>query len=103
MARYFGEMGPPHPLPLPGPQPSGSWVCFAEGLDTELLDGYLLHVRMSHGRPGFRLRVGGGGSIEPPCETPPHPLQKGLNGQDPQNPTETDPRASEVTILVKKN
>ena len=76
MARYFGEMGPPHPLPPPGPQPSGSWVCFAEGLDTELLDGYLLHVRMSHGRPGFRLRVVGGVDRAPLRDPPPPPPKR---------------------------
>ena len=40
---------------------------------------------------------GGGGSIEPFGRTPP---QKG-SIQDPQNPTETDPRASEVTQTQK--
>ena len=50
------------------------------------------------GQPGLQLRGAGGGGVDrAPWLDPPPPQKQGLNGQDPQNPTETDPRASEVT------
>ena len=47
------------------------------------------------GWAGFQLPWGGGG-IQTPGSTPSHP-QKGLSCQAPENPTETDPWAPEVT------
>ena len=44
------------------------------------------------------LSIGGGGVDRAPWLDPP---QRGLNWRDPQNPTDTDPRASEVTQTQK--
>ena len=52
------------------------------------------------GRRAFNWKKGGGVDRAPWLD-PPTP-QKGLNWRDPQNPTETDPWASEVTQIGKK-
>ena len=48
---------------------------------------------------GGRVFVSGGGGVDRALW--PDPPPKGLNWRDPQNPTETDPQASEVTQTQK--